>query len=60
MKELQACSYLVSLNSDTLLNCAHNYSTIIYISLFYQINFYIHQIRQLDTYVGCYVFTGHD
>jgi len=22
MKELQACSYLVSLNSDTLLNCA--------------------------------------
>jgi len=35
MKELQACSYLVTLNSDTLLNCANYYSTVIYISLFY-------------------------
>jgi len=35
MKELQACSYLVSFNSDTLLNCAHYYSTVIYISFFY-------------------------
>jgi len=31
MKELQAYSYLVLLNSDTLLNCAHYYSTVIYI-----------------------------
>jgi len=35
MKELQACPYLVSLKYDTLLNCAHYYSTVIYISLFY-------------------------
>jgi len=34
MKELQACSYLVSLNSDTLMNCAYCYSTVIYSSFF--------------------------
>ena len=33
MKELQACSYLVSLNYGTLLNCAHYYSTVIYIKI---------------------------
>ena len=48
MKELQACSYLVLLNSDTLLNCAHYYSTVIYI-------FYIKQNKAVVMF-----FTGHD
>jgi len=31
-KELQACSYLVSLRSDALVNGAHYYFIVIYIS----------------------------
>jgi len=49
MKQLQVCLYLVSLNSDTLLNCAHYYTTVIYISFVISINLSIHQIRPLDT-----------
>ena len=48
MKELQACSYLVLLNSDTLLNCAHYYSTVIYI-------IYIKKNKAVVMF-----FTGHD
>jgi len=44
MKELQACSYLVSLNSDTSLNSAYYYSTFISSSFFNNINWSIHQI----------------
>ena len=49
MKELQAYSYLVSLNSDTLVNGAHYYFIVIYISFFNNINLSIHPIRQLAT-----------
>ena len=60
MKELQACPYLVSLNSDTLLNCAHYYSTFIYISLF---NYYYfkHTSNKAVIYIGGLLcFTGDD
>jgi len=48
MKELQACSYVVSLNSDTLLNCAYYYTTV-FITHFLLILISVHQIRQLAT-----------
>ena len=60
MKELQACSYLVSLNYGTLLNCAHYYSTVSYISLFY-LFYFKHNSNKAVRYIGGLLcFTGHD